>query len=110
LTPAPRAGSIESNAQRDTGEVRMNVILNTDEVHAVLSLVTAQVLDHADLTDAANKQIRAWRRAHDVDTVGLDEFTETMNTALGNFIDERTTRFLRKRGKIKVSAKTELRS
>jgi hypothetical protein len=87
----------------------MNVILNTDEVNAVLTLVTAQVLDHVDLSTDAKKQVRAWRRAHDIDTTGLDEFAETMNAALGNFIDERTTRYLRKRGKIKVSAKTELR-
>ncbi len=88
----------------------MNVILNTEEVHAVLSLVTAQVLDHVELSADAKKSVRAWRRAHDLDTVGLDEFTETMNTAIGNFIDERTTRYLRKRGKIKVSASTELRA
>lgn len=87
----------------------MNVILNTDEVNAVLTLVSAQVLDHVDLSTDAKKQVRAWRRAHDLDTTGLDEFAETLNTALGNFIDERTTRYVRKRGKIKVSAKTELR-
>lgn len=88
----------------------MNVILNTDEVHAVLTLVTAHVLDHVDLNDEAKKQVRAWRRERDIGTVGLDEFTETMNDAVGNFIDERTTRFLRKRGKIRVSASTERRS
>ncbi|MEX2230463.1 MAG: hypothetical protein WEB13_12595 [Dehalococcoidia bacterium] len=85
----------------------MNVILNTDEVHAVLTLVTAHVLDHVELSDEAKKQIRAWRRERDPSTVGLDEFTETMNEAIGNFIDQRTTRFLRKRGKIRVSASTE---
>lgn len=85
----------------------MNVILNTDEVHAVLSIVTAQVLDHVELSDAAKKQIRAWRRERDRETVGLDEFTETTNEAVGNFIDKRTTRFLRKRGKIRVSAGAE---
>jgi hypothetical protein len=85
----------------------MNVILNTDEVHAVLTLVTAHVLDHVELSDEAKKQIRAWRREHDPSTVGLDEFAETMNEAIGNFIDQRTTRFLRKRGKIRVSASTE---
>ena len=88
----------------------MNVILNTDEVHAVLSLVTAQVLDHVELSDDAKKQIRAWRREHDLSTVGLDEFAVTVNEAIGNFIDERTTRFLRKRGKIRVSASSERRS
>ena len=41
---------------------------------------------------------------------GLDDFTEALNLAIGNFIDERTTRMLRKRGKIRVSASVERRS
>lgn len=85
----------------------MNVVLNTDEVHAVLTIVSAHVLDHVELSDAAKKQIRAWRRERDRDTVGLDEFTEAVNEAIGNFIDKRTTRYLRKRGKIRVSASAE---
>lgn len=85
----------------------MNVILNTDEVHSVLALVTANILDHVDLSDDAKKKIRAWRRERDIDTIGLDEFAEAMNTALGNHIDERTTRYLRKRGSLKVSARAE---
>jgi hypothetical protein len=86
----------------------MNIILNTDEAHAVLALVTANVLDHVELSDGAKKRIRDWRRQRDIDTVGLDEFTVALNDALGNFIDERTTRYVRKRGKVRVSAKSEL--
>lgn len=80
----------------------MNVILNTDEVHAVLSLVSAQVIDHVDLSESARKAIREWRRAHDIGRAGLEEFTETLNVALGNHIDERTTRMMRVRGALKV--------
>jgi hypothetical protein len=107
LTLNPAATSIGTLNPR---EVRMNVILNTDEVHAVLTLVTAHVLDHVELSDDAKKQIRAWRRERDLNTVGLDEFTQSVNEAVGNFIDERTTRYLRKRGKIRVSASTERRA
>jgi hypothetical protein len=86
----------------------VNVILNTDEVHSVLTLITAHILDHVDVSDDAKKKIRAWRREHDVQTFGLDEFAEKMNDAIGNHIDARTTRYLRKRGSLKVSANTEL--
>jgi hypothetical protein len=35
-------------------------------------------------------------------TVELDGFTERLNEAVGNFIDERTRRMMRQRGKVKV--------
>ena len=66
------------------------------------------VLDHVGMSEDGKKLVRAWRRERDIGTTGLDDFAETMNEAIGNFIDERTTRFLRKRGKIKVSARSEL--
>lgn len=80
----------------------MNVILNTDEAHVVLALVTSTVLDHVDLSDEAKDRIKDWRTARAPGTIPLDEFTETLNEAVGNFIDERTRRMLRQRGKVKV--------
>lgn len=80
----------------------MNVVLNTDEAHVVLTLVTAQVLDHVELSEETREKIRAWRRDRNVGTTGLDEFAVELNEAIGNFIDERTRRMVRARGKIKV--------
>lgn len=88
----------------------MNVVLNTEEVHGVLALVTSHVIDNAGLSPKGIEAIRGWRRERDDGTHGLDDFTEALNLAIGNFIDERTTRMLRKRGKIRVSASTERRS
>ena len=88
----------------------MNVVLNTEEVHGVLALVTSHVIDNAGLSSKAIEAIRGWRRERDDGTHGLDDFTEALNLAIGNFIDERTTRMLRKRGKIRVSASVERRS
>ncbi len=84
----------------------MNVILTTEEVQAVTALVTAQVLDHVELSSATRKLIRAWRNDHDLETMGLDELAEVVNTALGNHIDERTTRMMRRAGKVKLSTAT----
>ena len=82
----------------------MNIVLNTDEALAVLTLVTAQVLDHVELSDAGKQAIRDWRRDRAPGTTPLDEFTVHVNEALGNFIDERTTRMMRTRGTLKVKA------
>ena len=84
----------------------MNVILNTDEVHAVTALVTAQVIDHVGLSDAAIRLIRAWRKDRELETIDLDALTELVNTALGNHIDEHTTRMMRRSGKVKLSTAT----
>jgi hypothetical protein len=81
----------------------MNVILNTEEAHVVMTLVTSQVLDHvADLSEGGREKVRAWRRDRDLGKTALDEFTEALNTAVGNYIDENTRRMMRTRGKLKV--------
>ena len=81
----------------------MNVVLNADESHVVLTLVSALLLDNVELSEESKKQIRDWRRQRDPGNRELDEFTVFLNERLGNFIDERTTRMMRVRGKRKVS-------
>lgn len=81
----------------------MNVILNVDEVAAATSVITSQILDHVDLSQKSREAVRAWRRANDVGGSELDEYAVFFNEALGNSIDERTTRMLRQRGKVRVS-------
>ncbi|MDP6606836.1 MAG: hypothetical protein QF664_11345 [Dehalococcoidia bacterium] len=82
----------------------MNVILDVDDVSTVISLVTSQVLDNVELSQTTKDAVRDWRRAHDPETLGLDEYAAVFNEALGNLIDEHSTRMLRRRGKVRVSA------
>ena len=82
----------------------MNVVLNTDESHVVLALVTSTVLDHVELSEDAKEKIKAWRTARAPGMGALDGFTEELNEALGNLIDQRTRRMMRQRGKLKVQA------
>jgi hypothetical protein len=79
----------------------MNVVLNTDEANTVMSIITGQLIDQAGLSEAAKKTIREWRRDLAPGTVPLDGFTLRLNEAIGNFIDERTTRMMRTRGQVK---------
>ncbi len=87
----------------------MNVILNIDEVHTVLTLVTSQVLDHVDLSDDAKEAVRSWRHDRALGNADLDEFAAVFNEAIGNHLDDRTTRFLRRRGSLRISAAEERR-
>ncbi|MDA0352249.1 MAG: hypothetical protein O3A10_08565 [Chloroflexi bacterium] len=81
----------------------MNVVLNSDESHVALTLVSALLLDNIDLSEEGRRLVREWRRQRDPGNRELDEFTVFLNERLGNHIDERTTRMMRVKGKRKVS-------
>ena len=85
----------------------MNVVLNVEEVYTVVSLVTAQVVDHVDISKKSKDAVRRWRQSHDVGTTDLDEYAAVFNEAIGVLIDERTTRMLRRRGKMRISSTEE---
>jgi len=83
----------------------VNVILDVDDVGTIISLVTSQVLDNVELSQKGGDAIREWRRDRDPGSIGLDEYAESFNEAIGGVIDERSTRMLRKRGKQRMSAR-----
>ena len=81
----------------------MNVILNYDDAHILVTLVSAQILDHVDLSPKGRKLIEEWRRDRNLGTSAMDDFTVFLNERIGNYVDERTTRMMRTKGKVKVS-------
>ena len=83
--------------------VWINIVLNTDEAHVVLTLTSALLLDDVDLTKESREQIREWRSEHGPGFPELDKFTIFLNERLGNRIDEQTTRMMRVRGDIRTS-------
>lgn len=85
----------------------MNVILTSEEVAVVMSLVVSRVLDHAPISDAAKETIRQWRKDHDVGGEEVNQFAFVFNEALGNHIDGRTARMIQRRGQIRVPAVME---
>ena len=70
----------------------MNVILNPGEVGAVVSLVTAQLLDTVELSEEGRERVRAWRRDRAPGTKELDTFTDAFNDRLAAKIDDATRR------------------
>jgi len=70
----------------------MNVLLNHSEVSAVVSLVTAQLLDTTELTEEARTQIRSWRTERSSGGDALDDFSDAFNETLATSIDESTRR------------------
>ena len=75
----------------------MRLILDEEEVWSLMTLVTAQVLDQVELSEEAEKTIREWRASLEEGRPAMLEFTQAVNEALGNTIDEELTRTIRRR-------------
>ena len=76
----------------------MQVILEMDEAHAVMTLVVSQVLDQVELSDEARTVLRRWRSDRGDGTAELAELTVSLNESLGTVLDDRTTRLIRRKG------------
>ena len=77
----------------------MQLILEADDAWSIMTLVVAQVLDNVELSDKGQAAVRKWRSDHADGTEPMDKLAEELNEALGNVIDERTRRLIRRRGR-----------
>ena len=77
----------------------MQVILETDEAWSLMSLIVSQMIDHSGVSGEGKTALRRWRTDRVVGTVEMDELALALNEALGNTIDEKTTRMVRRRGR-----------
>ena len=85
----------------------MNVLLNPSEVGAVVSLVTAQLLDTTELTEEAREQIRSWRTERAPGGDELDAFTDAFNDVLAGEVDEATRRRYMRAGRFRRETAAE---
>jgi hypothetical protein len=77
----------------------VQVILETDEAWSLMSVITSYVIDHSGVSQEGKAGIRRWRSDHAVGTVEMDDLAVAMNRALGSYVDEKTTRMVRRRGR-----------
>ena len=75
----------------------MRLILDEEETWSLMTLITAQVLDQVELSDAAVKSIRDWRAGVVEGNSAMEAVANGVNEALGNTIDEELTRQVRRR-------------
>ena len=84
----------------------MQVVLETDEAWSLMSLIVSQVIDRVAVSSEGKEALRRWRTKRAVGTAEMDELALALNEALGNIIDEKTTRMIRRRGRY-VSSREE---
>ncbi len=77
----------------------MRLILEADEAWSVMALVASQVLDGVELSDQGRAAVRKWRSDRADGTEAMNRLAEELNEALGNVIDERTRRLIRRKGR-----------
>jgi len=87
----------------------MQVILETDEAWSLMSFIVSQIIDQTGVSGAGKTALRRWRTDRAVGAVEMDNLALAMNEALGNVIDDKTTRMIRRRGRYVSSREADSR-
>jgi len=77
----------------------MQILMDTDEANSLMSLITSYVIDHADLSQEGKQAVRKWRTGRSIGSTAMANLAVAMNQALGAFIEERTDRQVRRKGR-----------
>ena len=77
----------------------MQIVAETDEAWSLMSVITSHVIDHSGVSPDGKSAIRRWRTDRAVGTVEMDDLAVAMNGALGTYLDEKTARMVRRRGR-----------
>lgn len=77
----------------------MQIILEVDEAWSLMSVITSFVIDKGGVSQDGKQAVRRWRTDHASGNVEMDQLTVAMNEALGTYLDEKTTRMIRQKGR-----------
>jgi hypothetical protein len=77
----------------------MQIILEVDEAWSLMSVITSHVIDKSGLSHDGKQAIRRWRTDRASGTVEMDQLAIAMNEALGTYLDEKTARMIRQKGR-----------
>ena len=77
----------------------MHLVIETDESWSLMSVITSYIIDNSGVSQGGKQRARRWRTDRALGTVEMDQLAVAMNGALGTFIDEKTARLVRQRGR-----------
>ncbi|HEV8573494.1 MAG TPA: hypothetical protein VGR43_02185 [Dehalococcoidia bacterium] len=86
----------------------MQIILELDEAWSLMSVITSYVIDHSGLSQSGKQAVRRWRTDRASGTVEMDELAIAINEALGTYLDEKTARMVRQKGRYQSVREKEL--
>jgi hypothetical protein len=77
----------------------MQIVMETDEANSLMSVITSYVIDHAGLSQDGKQRVRKWRTDRAPGSPAMDGLAIAMNEALGSYIEEKTDRQVRRKGR-----------
>jgi hypothetical protein len=77
----------------------MQLILESDEASSLMTVITSFVIDRSGISQDANQAVRRWRSEHEKGSPSMDDLAVAMNEAIGAYIDDRTNRMIRRKGR-----------
>jgi hypothetical protein len=86
----------------------MQIILEVDESWSLMTVITSYAIDRGGVSTAGKQAIRRWRTDRAVGTVEMDKLTVSVNEALGTYLDEKTARMIRQKGRYQSTREKEL--
>lgn len=81
----------------------MQIVLDQDEAWSLMTLISSYVIDHSGVSQDGKQAIRKWRQARAEGTPLMEELSESVNEALGTYLDEMMTRRVKRRGRYVTS-------
>jgi len=86
----------------------MQIILELDEAWSLMSTITSYVIDKSGVSQQGKQTIRRWRTGRTSGTVEMDRLAVALNEAVGTYLDEKTTRMVRQKGRYQSVREKEL--
>ena len=77
----------------------MQIVVETDEAWSLMSVIASHVIDNSGASQDGKSAIRRWRNDRALGTVEMDGLAVAMNESLGTYLDEKTARMVRRRGR-----------
>jgi hypothetical protein len=75
------------------------ITLETDDANGLMNLMVGYMVDNAGLTADGKAALKRWRQDRSAGTAEMAELTIAFNEALGNQLDERTTKLIKRKGR-----------
>lgn len=77
----------------------MQIVMEPDEANSLMSIITSYVIDSSGLSQDGKQRVRKWRTDREQGSPAMRELATAMNRALGTFIEEKTERQIRRKGR-----------
>ena len=84
----------------------MQISMETDEANSLMSVIASYVIDHSGISQDGKGRLRKWRTDRPAGSPEMDALAVAMNRALGSYIEEKTDRQVRQKGRFTRVRKT----